>query len=215
MKTLGRVAVFGDSYSTFEGCIPEGYNTYYGKDKHVETGVLRREDTWWDQLIRETHSTLVLNNSYSGSTVCYTGRENFPVSSSFAARAPRFFDGTVPLDTIVVLGGTNDSWIDSPLGDPAIKEWDAYTEEDKKDVLPSIGYTVGFLRARYPAARIVTVINSGLKPEIAGTLKNAAEKNRCIIVELTDVSKVHGHPDRAGMTRIKELILKAVFDGTN
>lgn len=210
MKSLGRVAVFGDSYSTFEGCVPEGYDTYYGKEKHVDTGVIRREDTWWDQLIRETGSTLVINDSYSGSTICYTGRKSHPVSSSFAARVNRVFDGTVPLDTIILLGGTNDSWINSPLGDPSVKEWNAYTEEDKKDVLPAIGYVVGVLRARYPAARIVTVVNSGLKPEIAGTIKAAAEKNGCVTVELTDVSKVNGHPDRAGMIRIKDLIIEAI-----
>ena len=208
--TFGRVGIFGDSYSTFEGCVPEGYFSYYGKGKHVDTGVLRREDTWWDLLIRETSSTLVLNNSFSGSTVCLTGRADHPASSAFAVRAPLFFNGETPLDTIFFLGGTNDSWIDSPLGDPTPKDWRDYTEEDKKDVLPAIGYVIGYLRAHYPDARIVTVINEILKPEIKETLKAAAEKYRCQTVLLHGVRMIHGHPDLTGMKQIRDQIVETV-----
>ena len=207
--TLGRVGIIGDSYSTFAGCVPEGFFSYYAPDKHPETGIVRREQTWWDLLIRETDSTLVMNNSFSGSTVCLTGRADHPAWSAFALRAPRYFDGSVPLDTVFFLGGTNDSWIDSPLGDPTQKDWRDYTEEDKKYVLPAIGFVVGYLRAHYPAARIVAIVNSGLKPEIAETIRAAAKKNRCVVVELDGISKVHGHPDVAGMIRIKDLILEA------
>ena len=117
--TFGRVGIIGDSYSTFAGCVPEGYFFYYAPDKHLESGVVRREQTWWDLLIRETGSTLVINDSFSGSTVCCTGRPDHPAWSAFALRAPRVFDGSVPLDTIFFLGGTNDSWIDShPVDQP-------------------------------------------------------------------------------------------------
>ena len=61
--TFGKVAIMGDSYSTFVGCLPENYRSYYGMENHLDMGVLRREDTWWDQLIRETNSTLVRNDS--------------------------------------------------------------------------------------------------------------------------------------------------------
>ena len=30
--SLGNVLIFGDSYSTFEGYVPEGYDVYYYKD---------------------------------------------------------------------------------------------------------------------------------------------------------------------------------------
>ena len=208
--TFGKVAIMGDSYSTFIGCIPENYRTYYGKEEHADVGVLRREDTWWDQLLRETNSTLVRNDSYSGSTVCTTGRPDLPAWSAFAVRAPLYFDGETKFDTIFFLGGTNDSWIDSPLGDPTPKDWRDYTEEDKKDVLPAIGYVIGYLRAHYPDARIVTVINEILKPEIKETIKAAAEKYRCQTVPLHGVRMVHGHPDLTGMKQIRDQIVEAV-----
>ena len=208
--TFGKVAIMGDSYSTFVGCLPENYRAYYGMENHADTGVLRREDTWWDLLIRETNSTLVLNNSYSGSTVCTTGRPDLPAWSAFAVRAPLFFKGETKFDPIFFLGGTNDSWIDSPLGDPTVKEWDAYTDEDKKFVLPAIGFVLGYLRAHNPDARIVVLVNGGLKSEIAETIRAAAKKNGCAVVELDGISKVHGHPDVEGMIRIKNRIVENV-----
>ena len=208
--TFGKVAIMGDSYSTFVGCLPENYRSYYGMENHLDMGVLRREDTWWDQLLRETNSTLVRNDSYSGSTVCTTGRPDLPAWSAFAVRAPLYFDGKTKFDTIFFLGGTNDSWIDSPLGDPTVKEWDQYTDEDKKNVLPAIGFVLGYLKAHNPEARIVAIVNDGLKPAIAETIKAAAEKFGCDLVELSGVSKKHGHPDPLGMTQIKDRILAAL-----
>ncbi len=208
--TFGKVAIMGDSYSTFVGCLPKNYRSYYGMENHLDMGVLRREDTWWDQLLRETNSTLVRNDSYSGSTVCTTGRPDLPAWSAFAVRAPLYFDGKTKFDTIFFLGGTNDSWIDSPLGDPTVKEWDQYTDEDKKNVLPAIGFVLGYLKAHNPEARIVAIVNDGLKPAIAETIKAAAEKFGCDLVELSGVSKKHGHPDPVGMTQIKDQILAAL-----
>ena len=208
--TFGKVAIMGDSYSTFVGCLPENYRSYYGMENHLDMGVLRREDTWWDQLLRETNSTLGRNDSYSGSTVCTTGRPDLPAWSAFAVRAPLYFDGKTKFDTIFFLGGTNDSWIDSPLGDPTVKEWDQYTDEDKKNVLPAIGFVLGYLKAHNPEARIVAIVNDGLKPAIAETIKAAAEKFGCDLVELSGVSKKHGHPDPVGMTQIKDQILAAL-----
>ena len=208
--TFGKVAIMGDSYSTFVGCLPENYRSYYGMENHLDMGVLRREDTWWDQLLRETGSTLVLNNSYSGSSVCTTGRPELPAWTAFAVRAPLCFDGTKKFDTIFFLGGTNDSWINSPLGDPTIKEWDEYTDEDKKNVLPAIGFVLGYLKSHNPGTRIVAIVNDGLKPEIAETIRAAAKKNGCDLVELNGISKLHGHPDPLGMTQIKDQILSAL-----
>ena len=125
-------------------------------------------------------------------------------------RAPLYFDGETKFDTIFFLGGTNDSWIDSPLGDPTVKEWDRYTDEDKKNVLPAIGFVLGYLKAHNPEARVVAIVNDGLKPAIAETVKAAAKKFGCDLVELSGVSKKHGHPDPVGMTQIKDQILAAL-----
>ena len=62
---IGNVLIIGDSYSTFEGKIPDGYACYYIKSGKPETDVTKEEQTWWAQLIQETNAKLVLNISWS------------------------------------------------------------------------------------------------------------------------------------------------------
>ena len=59
-----NVIIFGDSYSTFEGYIPEGYAVYYSShdDRHP-TDVRRVEETWWHRVIEQTGDVLVRNNT--------------------------------------------------------------------------------------------------------------------------------------------------------
>ena len=73
MVDLGKVFILGDSYSTFEGHIPEGYATWYYKDIRNDTDVEKAEQTWWKKVLDNTKSELVLNCSYSGTTICHTG----------------------------------------------------------------------------------------------------------------------------------------------
>lgn len=41
------VSVMGDSMSTFEGYIPEGWNVFYTGENLDFTGVTTVDDTWW------------------------------------------------------------------------------------------------------------------------------------------------------------------------
>ena len=67
------VAVLGDSYSTFEGAIPEGNAIWYFKQNNPnQTDVNSVEQTWWTLLTKHQGWTLLMNNSYSGSTICNT-----------------------------------------------------------------------------------------------------------------------------------------------
>ena len=77
------VIIFGDSYSTFNGYIPEGFATYYPL-----LDVNSVEETWWNRLREKTDFCLVQNNSWSGSTICHTGYGNSDCSktSSFICR---------------------------------------------------------------------------------------------------------------------------------
>ena len=87
MKSLGKVLFLGDSYTTFKGYIPEGYAVYYSSSENSVTDATRVEDTWWHQLIEKTGSEIVLNSSYSGSTICNTGYNgNDSTRTSFITR---------------------------------------------------------------------------------------------------------------------------------
>ena len=47
------VAIFGDSYSTFEGFIPKENAIWYKATKQKSTDVTSVEHTWWWQVIKE------------------------------------------------------------------------------------------------------------------------------------------------------------------
>ncbi len=66
-----NILIFGDSYSTYDGFIPDGYATYYPKPDHITVNDVSK--TWWKMLETETNSHIVLNNSWSGSTIYSIG----------------------------------------------------------------------------------------------------------------------------------------------
>ena len=90
MKNLGNVAIIGDSYSTFAGYIPENYRCYYGTER---TSALKTVDeTWWYDLLERTGSRLILNDSFSGSTICNTCRDFLSVDTSFVSRVDSYIE---------------------------------------------------------------------------------------------------------------------------
>ena len=141
-----KFIVFGDSYSTYKGHIPEGFVTYYPYEPNDEEHAFAQfgyEETWWGRLINENGWELLHNNSWSGSTICYTGYNGFDCSrvNSFIYRYRKlkedgFFEKN-QVDTVLVFGGTNDNWADSPLGELKFSNWE---EKDFYNVLPSISY---------------------------------------------------------------------------
>lgn len=72
------VSIMGDSISTYEGIIPEGYAVFYDEPTRKKNGLDSVRDTWWMQVLQVLEADLLMNNSYSGSQV--TG-EDFPCAS--------------------------------------------------------------------------------------------------------------------------------------
>ena len=208
MNGFGNVLIIGDSYSTFKGFIPEGYSYWYPREGEnvSQTDVKKVYETWWYKLIKETGSTLVLNNSYSGSTVCSTERKEIP-GTHFNLRADKmiadgfFEDNTI--DTIFVFGGTNDSWIDSPIGEIKYGE---ITENDVKMVLPAFFALIGKLMAASPRSRIIALINSDLKDEIADGFEEICKHYELTYIRFSALYKCSGHPNRKGMEEISAAI---------
>ena len=214
---MKNIMIFGDSYSTFAGCIPEGYAAYYTGKRTAEEpqpDVPSAEHTWWGLLLKETGVNLVRNDSWSGSTIGFIGWGGKDTSgtSSFIYRleklsAEGFFEKN-EIDTVFVFGGTNDSWSDAPLGAPML---DGFAREDLYNALPAIGYFFKKLRATLPSAKIYGICNSGIKGEIVNAIQNACKANGAKAIALTDaVDKASGHPTVQGMIDIKDQVLAAL-----
>ena len=54
--SFGNVLIFGDSYSTFKGWIPEGNASYYPPTTESRPMIDDVKDTWWHSLMTETKS---------------------------------------------------------------------------------------------------------------------------------------------------------------
>ena len=206
---LGNVLIIGDSYSTFEGYIDEGCAPYYGRsERKLESDVSAVEETWWYRLIAENDANLILNCSYSGTTICHTGYENNDYKEiSFAGRLEKlikdgFFEKN-EINTVFVFGGTNDYWAGAPLGEIQYSGWET---ENLYKVFPATCYLFNKLKEVAPNAKIVKIINDGLGAEITAGLTCAAEHYGAVVVILENIDKVGGHPTVKGMKQITEQI---------
>ena len=208
-----NVIIFGDSYSTFKGFVPDGYAVYYSEKECAETGVTKVSQTWWNQVISEANLNLVLNNSWSGSTIGYTGYNNTDCSktSSFIYRLRQLIENGFfnknEIDTVFVFGGTNDSWSNAPLGEIKYSDWE---DNDLFFVLPAICYFFNLLKETLPKAKIYCLINTGIKPEIISCMKNVCEKYNIIPIVFDTIDKKGGHPTAQGMNDIKKRVLSVL-----
>ena len=203
--------IFGDSYSTFRGYIPEGYAVYYHEAEGQDnTDVRKVTETWWHQVVMEAGLNLVQNNSWSGSTICHTGYNNTDCSktSSFIYRLRKlteegFFEEN-RIDTVFVFGGTNDNWADDPLG---TLKYENFQEAELFSVLPGISYFFKTLKETLPQADIYCLINTELKPEITEGFLQVCDKFGITPVTFDYIDKNCGHPTVQGMKDIKNQVL--------
>ena len=205
---MKNILIFGDSYSTFDGYIPNGYATYYPK-----LDVNNVEETWWKKVMQRMQGNLIENNSWSGSTICYTTYDGVDCSktSSFIYRYRQlkkegFFEKN-RVDTVFLFGGTNDSWCNAPLGEIKFFDWE---EKDLFNVLPAICYFAHVLRSDLPNAEIVFVLNTNLKQEIQDCIEEVSKRYRLSFVRLMNINKESGHPTAKGMKEIANQILEVM-----
>ena len=204
-----RVSILGDSYSTFEGSIPEGNAIWYFKPPKARNGVESPEQTWWGQTIALVGGTLEKNESWSGSTICYTGyNKSNAKKSSFVTRVPRLGNPNL----ILVCGATNDSWANSPIGEYKYENW---TEDDLFTFRPAMAKMLADLKATYPGAAVFFLLNDILKPEINDSVHEICRHYAVPCVDLKGITKQGGHPDLAGMTAMAEQTAKLVLLASN
>lgn len=204
-----KVVVLGDSYSTFEGCIPQGYACWYFKDKSKGNDVHSADQTWWSLLCRQKGYKLLLNGSYSGSTIGNTGYRGEDYSDrSFVTRIKTDIVGEdgrpglcgeVP-DLILIFGGTNDDWSGAPLG--SVLPADKWKDAELKQSLPATSYMLGYLKERLPDTRIVMIINSDMRADVERGLVKASQTYGVQYVRLYQIDKIYNHPSVAGMHKI-------------
>lgn len=198
---LPTVSILGDSYSTFEGyTTPLENEQWYFKTKRDRTDVEKVEQTWWWILCDEYGLQLEINNSYSGSTISYSGYYGRDYKDrSFITRAPNIGNP----DIILVFGATNDDWAGAPLGTLKYEGW---SEEDLYFFRPAMTYLANYLTDNHPKAKIYFIVNDCLKDEITATIREVCNHYGISVVELRNIAKKTSHPTVAGMRQIAEQV---------
>ena len=201
-KEIRTVAILGDSYSTFDGYIPDGNACWYFTTPQGENDVVSVEQTWWHQFCEDGGYELIMNESYSGSTICNTGYDGADYSDrSFIYRMNLLVSGDRIADLIIVFGGTNDSWAGSPVGELKYGDWEP---SEMYSCLPACCFMLDHLTTRAPESEIVFVINSELKDEITNGIIEACAHYGVHALLLKDIEKKWGHPSILGMSQINE-----------
>lgn len=195
-----KVSILGDSYSTFINSLTPNTNSYWYPRSQNDNDVKTVEQTWWYQFIQEKGFVLEYNNSYSGSTICNTGYSGGnSSSSSFVTRMRNLGNPNL----IIIFGGTNDSWANSPLGIYKYSDW---TDDDLKSFRPAFAYMLDYLIKKYPNEKIINLVNTELKSEIADAQKLICKQYNVENIQLTSINKMAGHPSVAGMISMKNQI---------
>ena len=211
MKEQTTLSILGDSYSTYKGWIPKDYEAWYADSGTSEPNDVNSvEQTWWHMLCEEKNFKLLQNCSYSGSTVCNTGY--VPILSariSFIKRMVRELgpEQEQKADVLIVFGATNDFWAESPVGKIQYEDW---TSSDLKKFAPAFCYMMHHLKKWNPDTVIYNVVNDDISGELKEIITEVCEHYCITNIELKDIEKENGHPNRNGMCRIKEQIAEVI-----
>jgi hypothetical protein len=200
------VSILGDSYSTFEGYVQPSTNEmwYYARNGEKKTDVNDVRQTWWWQLIKDGGMRLCINNSYSGSTIGYTGYDgNDYTERSFITR----MDNLGCPDIILIFGATNDSWAGEQVGE---YKYDNFQRGDFYTFRPAMAYLLDRMSKRYPNASVYFMLNDGLRDEINESVLTICKHYGIECIQLHDIDKLSGHPSVKGMRSIAEQVLEKI-----
>ena len=197
------VTIFGDSYSTFEGYIEPAANEpwyFQNGNKPQRTDVTDVTQTWWHQLLSRRGWHLCMNNSYSGSTISYSGYDGADYSlRSFNTRMTNLGSP----DIIFVFAGTNDSWAGAPMGE---YQYDDFAHANLFQFRPAMARMLEYMTKRYINTRIYFILNDGLREEVNSSVTTICQHYGVPCIRLHDIDKMSGHPSVKGMQQIAQQI---------
>lgn len=201
------VSILGDSYSTFEGFIPEGNEIWYFASPQKRIDVTRVEETWWWQVVKNGGYKLGINESWSGATVCNTGYNDGDYTNrSFVTRSTRL--GTP--DIILICGGTNDSWCGARVGD---YQYDNWKRADLYFFRPAMAKLLYNMQVHYPNAKVYFILNSELRKDINESVETICKHYGVPLIKLHDIEKKNGHPSVKGMADFAAQVLQGMRNG--
>lgn len=200
------VSILGDSISTYKGYIPSSYPAFYPYPT-ADFGDVNQ--TWWMRVINNLGMKLLKNNSYSGSCVSSGTGDS---STSNEKRLKELFDGETIPDVIIIFMGANDcasSRIDSSLF--------KVSYQTMLNVLKAKASSSEIYLMTLPSTKLYTEENKEIYNQI---IRDMAKNYELNLIELKDTFTKDNyseyvvdscHPNKAGMIKISEDVMKAML----
>lgn len=201
-----RLAIMGDSISTFKGKIPSDHKYYYPSTRADCADVDSWEKTYWGHLINEYWKCeLDVNSAWSGS--CVADGDPANNRTPFVKRCSLFKNP----DVIILYGGTNDCQAAREI---ALGEFDYTSSLDKLNKYARFReayiWVIGTLQKNYPDAQIICILGNRIDGEYGNSVKAIAEHFELPLVDLRGDTKItpYGelHPNAAGHAQIAKRI---------
>lgn len=207
-------SILGDSYSTFKDYTDPLNNTQWyppsdSATQGSENDVEDVENMWWHLFANDYKSLLIQNNSYSGSCISYDSYGTGTVDGknfSFVKRC----ENLKKAELIIIEGGTNDAWSNVSLGEYKYSNW---VESDFETFRPACSYVLDYIKRNNIGAKIIFVLNDGLKSSITESIKNICNYYNVDVLELSNIKKSNNHPNIEGMKQIKEQLINFLLRG--
>lgn len=223
-------SIFGDSISTFEGISEPKEAVYYDTTRKLASGIVTVSDTWWGQVVERLGGKLLINNSWSGSTVCWNSLYQVPSYGCSDERTASLGRDGIKPDVIIVFMGVND-WGNGfqVVSNRKLKD------DEHNCALFSTAYQVmlGKLKKHYPKAEIwcMTLPISCCSAqenfefpyyyggrhivEYCDAIKKSAMQYDCRVIDLyhcgENYDTVDGfHPNASGMLTIANAVMEEI-----
>ena len=193
-----KFALIGDSISTYQDCIPDGYACFY---PYPTADVNDVNQTWWMQVVNKLGTGMFINNSYSGSCVGTTGTS----SSQHDVRLKELvINGQTP-DVIIIYMGSNDC-ASQYVTDNAFKNAYRVMLDKIKVLCPD----AEIILCTLPKSNLYTEANRVIYNEI---IEDYAEEYNLKLINLKNVDITghlvdSAHPKKSGMTVIANRVIK-------
>ncbi len=210
-KTLENayISIYGDSISTFEGWLPEGYATYYPINP---VNVLNVEETWWHSAITKLKARFLANASYSNTGVVTTGSAE-ALKGTEEKRIEKLKKGDQNPDIIIIYLGINDCKRD--ISTKNFKEGYITMIERMKQEFVGVDIVICTLNAcsfSYKECYDLRIKYNEALREIASEFNLSMVELDKVITEENKATYMANmlHPNRAGMDEISKEVVKVL-----
>jgi len=221
-----KISIFGDSISTLDGTNPPDYAVFYDAQNQLLADVLSPDDTWWGMVINALDGELLMNNSWSGSTVFKHPLYEVDSYGCSDARTSLLGKNRENPDIIFIFLGTNDWGFGVPIQAPIGHQEDCYyfvpaystmLKKVKNNYPNAKIYALSLARAqctKNPSMRIDESYFRNKMIDYSNAIKDCAKTYDADYIDILtgeDYDSIDGvHPTRQGMKTIAEKVINAL-----